>query len=212
MDKYLCSSWKNFLYVLATNISQGYYFYSKFEYPETKKDKWFQIDTKLKRKLPVSISKDQRYRKKKKGEANYRFFRFENQAVFLKTKGTPVPQDDEKWAEIAGKTKLPVQIGTLIFEIFKNEEKFSVKLARESFRDVKAEIRELLAKKQLNYALKKLNNLNGLPNYRGIQQQKKEIIKFFKIEAKKHFNKVKIPPENFKIKTTKLYSGDLFIK
>ena len=44
------------------------------------------------------------------------------------------------------------------------------------------------------------------------KETEREIVKFFKTEVKKHFNKVKIPPENFKIKATKLYLGDLFIK
>ena len=209
MGNYLVSNsnWKNFLYVLLTNISQGYWYFSGFEYPFSKLEKWKNLDQKMLQKYPILLSKDQRYRRKKQGKANFRFFRWENQAVFLRTEGEYIPpKSDENWRKIEGKEKLRIKTGNITFEIFNLQNTYTIKLSRENFREIKAEIRELLEKKNIDYALKKISNLNGLPNYKGIFQQKTEIIKFFKIECKKHFRKSKYDKGKLVIRKTNLYN------
>ena len=213
-QKYLCSSWKNFLYVLLTNIAQGYWYFSVFQYPEQKREKWSKIDRKMLQKYPILLSKDQRYRRKKKGKANFRFFRWENQAVFLRTEGEYIPpRSDENWRKIEGKTVLPILVGSLVFEIKNQNRKFSIKLSKQNFRDIKAEIKEKLEKKNIDYALKIFNNLNGLPNFKFLFIQKREIQKFFIKEYKRNFMKSmpKYLKEKLIIKKVPIKSGELFI-
>ena len=35
--KYLVDSWKNYIYLIVTNVAKGYWYFSQFQYPIKKK-------------------------------------------------------------------------------------------------------------------------------------------------------------------------------
>jgi len=213
MEKYLLGNWKNFIYVILNNVSQGYWYFSQFQYPEKKRDKWEKIDEKIINKYNVNISKDQRYRNKKKGKANYRFFRWENQAILLRTEGERLQQDDERWIKLEGKERILIIVGNTEFEIKKINEKFSVKVSKKTFSEIKTDIKTKLEKKLINQALYVFNNFNNLPNYTFLKKQKRDIIDFFVENCKKNFKKgqIKKIKEELKIKEVALRKLPLFI-
>ena len=186
MEKYLVAHWKNYIYVILLNVSKGYWYYSQFRYPERKKEKWLLIDKKIIEKYQTNITKDQRYRRKKKNLANYRFFRWENQCILLKTEGEKLPNDDEPWSKLQGKNKIIIPVNSIIFEIQEINKKFSVKISKKSLKEIKTSIKIKLEKKLINQAIYEIEKLSNLPNYQFLKKQKKEIYKFFITEYKIH--------------------------
>jgi len=186
MEKYLVTHWKNYIYIILNNVSKGYWYFSQFQYPEKKKEKWLLIDKKIIEKYQTNIGKDKRYRRKKKNLANYRFFRWENQCILLRTEGTQIREDDEKWKKLEGKEKILIIVGNTEFEIKNINEKFSVKLSKNTFKKIKAEIRNKLEKKLINQALFEIEKLSNLPNYQFLKKQKKELVKYFIEQHKIH--------------------------
>ena len=186
MEKYLVTHWKNYIYVILLNVSKGYWYYSQFRYPERKKEKWLLIDKKIIEKYQTNITKDQRYRRKKKNLANYRFFRWENQCILLRTEGTQIREDDEKWKKLEGKEKILIIVGNTEFEIKNINKKFSVKLSKNTFKEIKAEIRNKLEKKLVNQALFEIEKISNLPNYQFLKKQKQELVKYFIEQYKIH--------------------------
>jgi hypothetical protein len=219
MEKYLCGHWKNFLYALTTNIAQGYWYFSQFQYPLKKENKWEKIDLKLLRKYPCAISKDKRYRRKKKGLANYRFFRWQSQAIFLRTEGILEDvKDDENWKKLEGKEKIVVQVGQLEFEIRSINKKTSIKLSRESYRSIKTNIIEKIEKKNiflLEYAIEIYKRLWNIPNYKFLYIQKQKIKEEMIKAVQKHYpqnKKVLKQIKEIKIYGSSLKEGKLFVK
>jgi len=214
MEKYLLGNWKNFIYVILNNVSQGYWYFSQFKYPEKKKEKWLLIDKKIIRKYQTDISKDQRYRRKKKGQANYRFFRFENQCILLKTEGEKLPEDDEKWTKLEKRNAIKVCIGEIILEIKNINKKYSVKVSKKDLKNIKTSIKSKLEKKLINQALYEFEKFNNLPNYTFLKKQKQELIRFFIETCKKRLKKEQIKKikDKLKIKEVALRKLPLFIK
>jgi hypothetical protein len=207
--KYLVSSWKNYVYLIVTNVAKGYWYYSQFQYPLKKKDKWIKIDEKIIKKYKI-LGKDERYRRKKKGLSNYLFFRYQEQCVLLRTEGKILDCDDEPWSKLQGSNSIVVKINSIELEIKNINNKFSCKLSKRTFREIKAQIREQLEKKKLDYAVQIFNRLNGFPNYSFLLAQKKELKKFFIREAQKHMGNVKVK-DKLLIKKVKMKEGNLFV-
>ncbi len=186
MEKYLVNHWKNYIYIILLNVSKGYWYYNQFEYPIKKKEKWLKIDEKIINKYKINISKDQRYRNKKKGKANYLFYRYENQAILLRTEGERILEDDEPWSKLQGSNSIKIKVNNTEFEIKNINEKFSVKLSKNTFREIKAEIKLKLEKKLVNQGIFIIEKIGNLPNYAFLKNQKEEIVKFFIQQYKIH--------------------------
>lgn len=186
LGKYLTNNWKNYIYIILNSVSQGYWYYSQFRYPERKKEKWLLIDKKIIEKYQTNITKDQRYRRKKKNLANYRFFRWNEQCILLKTEGERILADDEPWSKLQGKNKIIIPVNSIIFEIQEINKKFSVKISKKNLKEIKTSIKIKLEKKLINQAIYEIEKLSNLPNYQFLKRQKQESVKYFIEQHKIH--------------------------
>jgi len=187
---YLCKSWKGFLQQIVSQLAFGYEYYHITVYSEEKQDKWLQIDKKLINKYQTKKSKFQRSRIKSKGFANFYFLRWENIAVILHSEGNlsnGIVYDD-KFKNLS-KNPMFLKISERItFKIQKSNiknKKIDVFLAKESYQNIKEQIYEIAMKtKRKENIVTEFKKLNGLPSYRGINQQQKNLrealIKFCK--------------------------------
>src|SRR5690625_4941401 len=182
---YLCSSWKGFLQQIVSQLAFGYEYYHITIYPEKKKDKWLQIDKKLIHKYQTKKSKFQRSRIKAKGFVNFYFLRWENIAVILHSDGN-ISKDityDDKFKNL-GKNPMLLKISERItFKIqisnIRNK-KIDVFLEKESYQNIKEQIYEIAIKtKRKENIINEFKKLNGLPSYRGINQQQSNLREAF---------------------------------
>lgn len=84
--RYLARSVGGFIQQAAVYyIQRGYYFYVLGRVP--KGTHYRQIDRKILKKYGIELSKDQRYRLKKKGQANIQYLRYRDTFLLLATEG-----------------------------------------------------------------------------------------------------------------------------
>lgn len=174
-EKYLIGNWIALVQQIQHLVSRGYVEYCMVKYPEHKEHKFLQIDQKLIDKYNANLNKDKTYYNKKKKYSNFKFLRFEDTAIILKTKGNlheNIIFDDvflnvkkEKICVVGG-DRAKLLIG------YDDEMKATVFLDRETYKEVKATCFEYIDRKQYYKAVETFNNLNALPSWGGIVEQK----------------------------------------
>lgn len=200
--QYLCGSWQGMLQLVVYLMGRGYYYHCVSYYPESKRDKWPNIDRKIMNKYPCGLSKDQRYRRKKLKQANYHFVRWENCALILMTEGEHGALDDRfidaREQPLYFRISPPVEFKIDPAKV-KKEGKgermgIMVHLSRESYLGCKANLREALerdlSKSQIpnasRHLIKEFEKLNGLPCWGGVIEQKRRLLLWLLGEAKRH--------------------------
>lgn len=205
---YLCNSWQFMLQQIIYLVSKGYTYYSTGEIPINKSNKARSIDKKIIDKYNINLSKYQRTRRKQKKIANFYYLRWKNQFVILHTKGNvdeSVIIDDEFYNlndYRKGDSKFKIIVGKeLIVNIIMKEGKPTVVLDKSTYKNVKAELDELVKTKQIKKLYKRFSMLNSIPAWSGIVKQKfllqEEIYKAAKkygLNTKKK-NQIKFPCE-----------------
>ena len=191
MSNYLCMSWQGFLQQVVYQVSRGYLFYCLVEYREDKRDKWMTTDKKLIRKYQTDLSKDQRYRRKAKHLSNFVFLRWDKWAVILHTVGTI---DVDKYDDIfhAIDTR-PLELRlNLCYRVHTGAKgEVTVHLTRDSYRGTKASLDHSIFQRRRDMLIKEFNQLNGLPCWGGIVQQKSQLLEHILRKAGKFGIKVK---------------------
>ncbi len=192
---YICESWQGLLQHITSIVGKGYYWYlpiipkKKNVIKKMSEQRWERIDHRLLAKFEIiGKTKHKRYYGKKKGKANYLYFRYNNFAFVFKTKGEIVEEtDSEKFYDIRERA-VEIQISTdIAFKIYKasEEEHFTVYFTRDTFRGIKAGFFELIDHRNL-YELKfRFDNLNKIPTYSGIFKQKVSLKQHIFKHAKK---------------------------
>lgn len=174
-EKYSIGDWQAFVQQIQYLVSRGYVEYCLIKYPEHKTDKFLKIDRKLIQKYNCNLNKDKTYYNKKKGYCNFKFLRWGDTGIFLKTKGIPNEKlvVDDVFLNVK-KEKINIIIGeqTVLNIGYDEENKATVFLNKDSYRNVKAVCFQHIDSKNFRKAASTFNNLNGLPAWGGIVRQK----------------------------------------
>lgn len=208
MGNYLCISWQGFIQQVVYQISRGYYWYCLVAYPETKQDRWPRIDKKLIEKYSADLSKDQRYRRKAKGVANFMFLRWGHFAVILHTQGIGQVSDRDHFDDIR-KKPLEVRLN-LGYRIHFGSNGVTVHFDRESYQGVKEILADAVRLHNPRLLKLEFDRLNGIPCWSGVVEQKRQLLAFALRAARK--NGLVVKREEFRFNTRrkvyKVFEGE----
>ena len=213
-DQHVCGDWRYFLQRIQGNMKDEYFYYSIFSIPETKMDKAEAIDQKIIEKYGCNMSKDQRHRNKKKGNANFQYFRFQSCGVIMATPGNVV-DDCEPLINVNIKPMV-LRVGTLevVFKrskvkiknkegrVIKTQTKYTLFLTDKCMEEKKREFNNLAKRGKCEEIIEHFNRLNGIPSYSGIVQNKVKLKKHLK-HLKQIHSLVDLDLSKLRIKTYK---------
>lgn len=208
---YIPTSWQGFVQQLNFLITRsGYKYFHVVYYPEHKQDKWEKIDEKLINKYQTNLSVKQRSTNKSKGNANFMFLRYENNAVILmatnkfegvKTQVREGVVIDDEFFDIENK-HLKLYFGRMTsLKLHNVDGVITVSMTNNMFQDKAAMLIEVAKEKNLKKAIYEFGKLNGLPAWGGINDQKFQLLDVIVQELKRH--NVKAKKEQFFVKLTR---------
>jgi len=187
---YEVDSWQGLLQQLVSYVSRGYTKYCVVTYPERKRERFTAIDSKIIGKYRADNSKDQRFRWKKKGYANFVFMRWDCQAFVLQSPG--VVRDDIVYDDLFHDLKKkPIEVRvsqnmSLLVGRYGRNGGVSVKISRDTYRDIRAGLMEAASSGDKNRCVREFNKLNGLPAWHGILEQKARLADYLVKKARGH--------------------------
>ena len=170
-------NYRAFLQEVVRRFSHGYYLYALTIYPEKKRDKWHKIDEKLLKKYPIlSLSKYQRARRKRASRLNARMLRYGPWMILQASGG----KDDsgitakENFVDIRKQKLILANIyGNLSFRIGMKDGKFTVWLAKDFWRVLKAYWAEKASKEAPAELVKEWQKMDrACPSWAGVASQK----------------------------------------
>lgn len=173
-------SWQALVQYLASVFGRGYYYYQVVPYPKKKRDEWSSLDQKMIERFNMLDSKYKRARRKKdKGWSNVLLIRYQERLYILMTDGDTPPHVDltgERFLDIR-KQALQIQLGNVMRLVISHSgKKVNIHMPRDYFKERKSFIEDLAKSKALKKIKNDLAMLKGIPGYRGINQQRKELI------------------------------------
>ena len=185
-----CLLWQYLIQRIISQVNQGYVYYACFNIPDIKMPDIERIDTKIILKYNTYISKDQRYRFKSKGMANFQYFRFHAFGIVLATTGTIAVKDCEKFQSINTKPIL-IKVESIELQIRKmkgvdKKSRFTVSLSDKCMLGFKSYFKDLARRKQPETIISKYDNLNGIPCYTGIIANKSKLIRYIDYLSRIH--------------------------
>lgn len=191
---YLVESWQGFLQQTVFLVSRGYHHYCLTRYPESKKERWTQIDRKLIGKYQTDKNRFQRARQKNKGLRNYYFFRWGNLAILMHTAGglPPDVMHDDLFRDCRNKAeRLLVAFGTVSLWVMPPEDpnnsgRTTVRMSREFYREFKNGLLEVAKRRDRRGLIYEFNKINGFPAWAGMIAQKKRLADFVIRTSRKH--------------------------
>jgi len=181
-EKYLIGEggWNAFVQQIQFYVSRGYTEYHLVKYPEHKQDKYLKIDQKLIEKYNANLNKDKAYYNKKENYCNFKFLRHGDAAIILKSKGNlrkNIVLDDV--FQSVENEKIAVQIGEKVTLVIGYDEmKVTVFLDKKTYREVRATCLEYMDRQKYQKATDTFNQLNALPSWGGIVEQKIKMKKY----------------------------------
>lgn len=181
-------NWVEYARQILNFAGHGYEHYCPIIIPIKKSDKVEQIDKKILAKYPLcQYTKDQRYRAKKLFLANYIYLRWGCNAIIMHSTGqNHIVQDPDKFYNLS-ETPYMFKVGDWVsIKIYraKTGKKYTAYLTKQSYRDIKALLRENIEHKQWDIFEKHYNRLSSLPAFSGILTQMNELYRFCKVELK----------------------------
>lgn len=208
--KYLVDDWQGFIQQIVYLLSRGYTEFCSVEYPVKKENKFIEIDEKLIKKYRANRNKDQLRYNKQKGNANFKFLRYKNTAIIMKTKGRVEEKIncDDVFYNIS-KKDIVIKVTDLTSFKIKIGEKgtITVFMTEDFFRYTKATCLDLLDARKIKECVTEFNKLNGLPAWQGINEQRGKIKKAILRYTKK--SGIKLDPAVLRI-YTKRHSKPVF--
>lgn len=176
---HLVATWQALMQQLVFLAGQGYTYYYIAYLPLHKKEKFDSIDKKLIAKYQTNVSKYQRYRFKQKNQANFMYLRWEHIAVILHTNGDIPPIEGIDSFRDLRDGSMTIQLSKyLALSVVMQNGKTTVRFSRESYRTLKTHIATYAKHKQKNKIIETIQKLNGVPVYKGIFEQKKQLVEF----------------------------------
>lgn len=189
--QYLCLSFQGFVQQIVYLLSKGFYYFIIVQLPLKKSDKWSQIDRKLIKKYQCELSKDQRYRRRLKHIATFRYLRWHHVAIIMHTNGSIADDitDGDCFKDFRAKgikLLLPISYST-VFQVFRNfDGTFSAKLEKKCFAGVKAATELSIRAKRPEKALDLFRMIDNYPAWAGVISPKKELRKLIIQKCKQH--------------------------
>jgi len=189
--RYICRSWQGFVQQVVTYLSNAYWHYCIVRIPDEKIKRVTAIDAKLLSLYNCYMSKDQRYRRKQKGFANYHYIRWNNLALIVHTEGS-IPDtikgtDRFKGARVEHLI-IPVS-NNLSLKAVHSQQGWTVCMDRNTYRDIKYELYELIRSSSSQYeVIRRYRKLNGIPAWRGVIEQRKHLQRYVIAQLQKQKN------------------------
>lgn len=181
-----CSTWQGLIQQVVYQVSRGYRYYHVTYYPDHKKDRWPAIDKKLMKKYPI-LSKDQRYRRKMAGAANFFIIRWQHCAVILMSPGGHGELGDR--FDVIQDKPLSIKVSNIIELIIHHGatgKGITVHFSRECYRGLKAILWDAAHTGKRKLLIEEFNRLNGIPAWSGISEQKGQLLTYLLTQAKVH--------------------------
>ena len=183
-------------------MTHGYEFYCPILIPEKKADRAERVDKKILDKYPMLLwGKDQKYRAKKAGKANFAYVRWGRCAVILHTKGlVPEVQDPDRFYHVR-ENPYTFPVGSWIevkISPSKTGKRYTAYLTKQSYRNLKALLRENIEHRRLEVFEKYYKRLEGLPAFSGILGQMRELYRFCRSEIRKVDRQYRLKPLSLK--------------
>ncbi|OQB55644.1 MAG: hypothetical protein BWX99_01158 [Deltaproteobacteria bacterium ADurb.Bin151] len=180
--------WKDFVKLVLNHAGHGYVEYSSFVIPVKKIAKVESIDRKIQDKYPeAGQNKDQRYRSKRAGKANFAYLRWQNVGLVLCTEGEVKERPDaDKFVRLDAEP-LIFAVGSMIeIKIARARagRNYTAFLSKKSYREIKAVVRDNIRHRRPAVAEEYWNRLRGLPAFSGILEQTRELTKWIRKECK----------------------------
>lgn len=179
---------KEFIRLIIAYVGCGYTNYKIVDIPPKKANKKDIIIEKLAAIYGTNLTRSQRAYAKSKGKANFNGVAFNNILFICFTNGSISNDIDlgNGFTRFEEKNSLSVKLSDYTtINIFTDErKKLTAKMDKETFRDLKNQLRECFKKKNGYQFHKILKKVSGFPNYRGFQLQKRELV-FYCNEQKK---------------------------
>ncbi len=177
-------------------VGTGYIYYTINRIPSKKVQnslKLSHILNKVKTKYKTDLNKDARYRNKRNGNANYKAFYYLGNIYIFKTAGQRVEKEENGF--IAHNDKIHFKISeNLGMDLFRDERgKLTFRIGKTTYRAKKEKIKIAINSgngKEFHFEIK---SLGGFPKYRGIQMQKKELVKYINRLQKNRKKKFNLP-------------------
>jgi len=170
---------KPFLGHLVNLIAKGYIHYKIVKIPPKKMYKIDKILKKIENEYKTNLTRSQRAYAKKKGYANLQAVQFRDIVVILHTNGLVSNEIDLGNGFVCFKEKNALRLNVsdyLSVIIFKDERnKITVRLSKETLQDFKSEVIEAFKTQNGRRFHNTLKRFKGLPLFRGIIKQKKDI-------------------------------------
>ncbi len=180
--------WKEFVKLMLNHAGHGYFEYCAFVIPERKIAKAESIDKKIFSKYPeAGYNKDQRYRRKKAGQANFAYLRWHNVGVILRTEGEVKEKPDPEQFFRLDSVPLIFAVGSMVeIKVAKAKagRNYTAFLSKKSFRTIKGILRDNIHHRRLEVAEKYWDRLCGFPAFSGVLGQMGELTKWVKLECK----------------------------
>jgi len=197
----IAGTWQGYLQQIVQYVGHGNYWYCQVEYPEKKWLVFTKIDEKLIRKYGADMSKFQRARRKREGQASFCFIRWERFALIVRNQGE-LPgdlcaDDPDVFCDIRI-TPLRIEVSENISLVFNHHGKVRVRMATETYRGFKACIANAAAARNGRLMAWEYNRANGLPAYEGIIEQRRRLRTFTIEIARRH----QIPMDEEKLHLT----------
>lgn len=188
-----CKTLKEFIRNSILCISSGYTKYKIVEIPKKKIHKKEKILAKIEREYRTDLTRSQRLYAKSKGFANIKAIQFKEVVLICYTSGEIRQEIDlgKGWVDFNEKSLLRANISDyLSIDIFKDErKKITAKISNDIFKATKLEIKECFKTRNGFRFHNIFKKIHGLPNYRGFQLQKKDLV-FYCNELKKNNKKI----------------------
>lgn len=176
---YLVKSWQALMQQLVFLAGQGYTYYYVAYLPPHKKEKFDSIDKKLITKYQTNVSKYQRYRFKQKNQANFIYLRWEHIAVIVHTNGNiPTIEGMDSFKNLKDGAMVIQLSKFLALSVVTYNGKTTVRFSRESYRTLKTHISTYAKHKQKAKIIETIQKLNGIPAYKGVFEQKRQLVEF----------------------------------
>jgi len=194
--------WTKFLKDIVNLASHGYVYYCRADIPERKASKVKSVLRKLSQRYQCGLSKDQKYRRKKQGLANYEIKSWERHIIVMRTKGEELDPCGDIWFSLEKKPYdlfvgpyLHVYVGKA-----RAGKKFTVYLARDTYRWLREVLREDIIYNRDEEFQKHLKWISALPAFSGIAHQIQQLRKYLNQFSKTNRHRLRIKAQDIRLR------------
>lgn len=179
--RYEVEKFQGLIQQVLSLVTKGYTRIHVTYLPESKKNKWKEIDTKIYRSYHANLTRSQIYYRRDKNYKVYKYFRWENVIVLMSTDENDNPEIIEKDRFTDLKTaQKEIKIGEhLSFVIYYDErKKITARVGKGTVEYWKNNIKYHAKLKHKKSIQQEVFKINLIPPWSGVHKQKNEVRKF----------------------------------